>query len=55
MENNNKKVINQDTTNEKKTWMNPEVIDLDINKETLNATKGPSGGDGGGFFNDYNS
>ncbi len=42
-------------TTAKMLWSTPELVDLDINVATENATKGPSGGDLGGFFNDYNS
>lgn len=42
-------------TNSKMPWSTPELVDLDINVATENASKGPSGGDLGGFFNDYNS
>lgn len=45
----------QEVSPEKMPWSIPELVDLDINVATENASKGPSGGDLGGFFNDYNS
>jgi len=50
-----KQVENLNTSPNKMTWSVPELVDLDINNATENQTSGPSGGDGGGFFNDYNS
>ncbi|MBL4710447.1 MAG: hypothetical protein JKY48_18610 [Flavobacteriales bacterium] len=53
MENNKNSLLNQLNEESKRDWVKPEVLDLDVNKETQTRGMGSAGGDGGGFFNDY--
>ncbi|GAB5560610.1 MAG: hypothetical protein SynsKO_22570 [Synoicihabitans sp.] len=47
--------LNTETSEtEREEWVTPTLRNLQIS-ETEGASAGPSGGDGGGFFNDYNS
>jgi len=49
--------ISQDKSHEKKkvSWVTPELVELDIDKETKGNTAGPATFDGGMFISDYTS
>ena len=53
MDNNNNSLRSQVNEEAKRDWVKPEILDLDVNKETQTLGAGSAGGDGGGFTSDY--